>query len=216
LHVYLPILLVAFLTVMPLIQLSEKKLTTKSVLALGIAALFLAQSFLFIYPQAEINIIMALLVFFLGFSLLEAILPSLVSKIAPNAYRGSAVGIFSTCQFFGIFLGGCLGGLVHYYFNLNTVFLFCAILATLWLIVVLRMKEIPLLKTRLLRINKSLDEQQATHLIETFSQIPGVLEANISLDEGIAYLKVDNTILNKDHLQQATQQLHCVEYLLGD
>ncbi|MAV68378.1 MAG: hypothetical protein CBC82_05220 [Cellvibrionales bacterium TMED122] len=52
----------------------------------------------------------ALMLFFVGFTALETILPALVSIVAPTSLRGTAMGIFSSAQFLGVFTGGALGG----------------------------------------------------------------------------------------------------------
>ena len=52
----------------------------------------------------------ALDVFFAAFNLLEAMLPSLVSKYAPRDARGAAIGVNSSAQFLGAFAGAAAGG----------------------------------------------------------------------------------------------------------
>ena len=53
---------------------------------------------------------LGLVLFFAGFTALETILPALVSIFAPISLRGTAMGIFSSAQFLGVFTGGVLGG----------------------------------------------------------------------------------------------------------
>jgi len=84
-------------------------------------------------------IIAALLVFFTAFNLLEASLPSLISRIAPAEAKGTALGIYSSSQFFGIFVGGVLGGWLQGIWGLAGVFGLCVILAVLWLAVAVTM-----------------------------------------------------------------------------
>ncbi|MBN0343281.1 MFS transporter, partial [Pseudomonas aeruginosa] len=81
--------------------------------------------------------------FFLAFNLLEALLPSLISKESPAGYKGTAMGVYSTSQFLGVAIGGALGGWVDGFFDSQTVFLLGALLAMLWLLVASTMSEPP-------------------------------------------------------------------------
>ncbi len=55
----------------------------------------------------------ALVIFFSGFNVMEASLPSLITKAAPPDAKGTATGIYSSSQFLGIFVGGVVGGWAH-------------------------------------------------------------------------------------------------------
>ncbi|MEZ5528817.1 MAG: MFS transporter [Porticoccaceae bacterium] len=80
-------------------------------------------------------------VFFMGFSLLEATLPSLVSKSAPAGGRGTAMGIYSTSQFLGAFAGGVSGGFVAHHYGYEAVFLMAATMIGIWLMAAVTMKK---------------------------------------------------------------------------
>ena len=82
----------------------------------------------------------SLLVFFTAFNLLEASLPSIISRVAPAEAKGTALGIYSSSQFFGIFVGGALGGWLQGVWGLTGVFGLCAALAGLWLVVATAMR----------------------------------------------------------------------------
>jgi MFS family permease len=84
---------------------------------------------------------LSLLLFFYAFTLLEAFLPSLVSRAAPAHRKGTALGIYSCLQFFGIFAGGAVGGWVFGVFSPVGVYLFCAILALAWSALAFKMKN---------------------------------------------------------------------------
>jgi MFS family permease len=205
---YLPILTVSFIIIAPIILLAERKNLVKETLITGIVAIIVAELLLYHYHDGKFHIIMAMVAFFAGFTLLEAILPSLISKLAPSDMKGSAMGIFSSFQFFGIFIGGWLAGFFNSHFGYHSVFMFCAGLAGLWLAIVLTMKQLPQLKTELLRLHGSLDERNARIFCEKLYQVPGVLEASISINDGIAYLKVDNKILNQETLKKITNDFY--------
>ena len=117
----------------PLIVLAEKKQKIKTFLVGAIMIILFTQfSFIFLYQKLWATIVL-LLIFFAAFTLLEATLPSLVSKIAPPRNKGAAMGVYSSSQFFGIFVGGLLGGLALSYAGLLGVFCICTALALAWL-----------------------------------------------------------------------------------
>ena len=74
-----------------------------------------------------------MLAFFVAFNVLEAMLPSLVSRIAPAQGRGAAIGVYNTTQTLGVFFGGLLGGWVAAHHGATGVFATCAVLAAVWL-----------------------------------------------------------------------------------
>ena len=77
----------------------------------GAVAVLFAGQLLFAVAGSSLPItIAALVVFFTGFNLLEAMLPSLVSKFAPPAIKGTATGVYSSVQFLGTFAGAAAGG----------------------------------------------------------------------------------------------------------
>ena len=78
----------------------------------------------------------SLLFFFASFTLLEALLPSLLSRLAPPAYKGTAMGVFSSAQFLGIFCGGALGGWLYGKVGLSGVCCAMMVLAVIWLVII--------------------------------------------------------------------------------
>lgn len=139
--IYLPIVVGGFFTMVPFIIIAEKKQKMKPVFLGGICATLLGQ-----LGMAEFNsqlplLILSLLVFFTGFNLLEACLPSLVSKLAPASSKGTAMGIYSSSQFLGIFFGGSLGGYLYGQHHVGGVYIFCALLAGIWLMFASSMQQ---------------------------------------------------------------------------
>ena len=84
-----------------------------------------------------------MLAFFVAFNVLEALLPSLVSRLAPAEGRGVAIGVYNTTQTLGVFFGGLLGGWVASRYGTTTVFGVCAALVVLWLLIALGMRPVP-------------------------------------------------------------------------
>ena len=98
----------------------------------GIALLLVAVVILGSVPRAGF-VYFALWLFFTGFNYLEATLPSLVSKTAFQGGKGTALGVYSTCQFLGAFAGGAAGGWIMQHASVMVLFTVCAVLAVLWL-----------------------------------------------------------------------------------
>jgi MFS family permease len=71
--------------------------------------------------------------FFVAFNVLEALLPSLVSRLAPVEGRGVAIGVYNTTQTLGVFFGGLLGGWIAAHRGATGVFAVCAVLVAVWL-----------------------------------------------------------------------------------
>jgi len=139
--VFLPALVFALFLTFPLITIAEKKYRLKKIFLLAIGLLGLAELLFYWVGNNLLLSMLGLLLFFTGFSLLEAFLPSLISKTAPAHRKGAALGIYSSSQFLGIFVGGVLGGWLYGDFNLATVYLFCSALVIIWLGIAFTMKN---------------------------------------------------------------------------
>jgi MFS family permease len=134
-------------------------------------------------------------VFFTAFNLLEAMLPSLVSRVAPVDCRGTAMGFYSSSQFFGAFLGGVLGGLVQGWFGLQVVFAAAALLLLFWLATAMPMQPPRKLANYVHRID-ALDTADAERIARELTGLAGVAEAIVIPEDGVAYLKVDKQLFD--------------------
>ena len=136
-------------------------------------------------------ILAAITLFFAGFNVMEASLPSLVTKTAPSEAKGTAVGIYSSLQFLGIFVGGVAGGWVQQTVGRGSVFGCSGCMALIWLVVAATMKQPSYLTTRLIRIGacRAVDAEE---LAARLRQVPGVAEVVVIAGEEVAYLKVDS------------------------
>lgn len=198
-YVYLPVVLLAMAIMVPFVLIAEKKRRMKEVFLAAIVLLVMAEAGLGFFHQGALAISLLLLVFFTGFNVLEATLPSWISKIAPAANRGTAMGAFSTAQFIGAFLGGATGGYLYESNGLSAVFLFCAVMAGVWLLFMLGMPAPAYLKNRQLQVGK-VSAGEAQHLAARLRTVPGVAEAVVVAEDGMAYLKVDTQVLNDSEL----------------
>lgn len=132
-QIYLPVLLVSVLAVGPLIMAAERGGHMRGVLLAAVAAIGVAQLG-FLVPGGSLWLsAVALTLFFAAFNFLEAALPALISRLAPKQSRGTAMGVYSSAQFLGIFLGGVLGGWCQGRFGMSGTFGFSLVVASLWL-----------------------------------------------------------------------------------
>ena len=136
-QLYLPAVLLSFIGMIPLIIISEKFKKTKYILLLSIFLLIISQIIFFISDLNFSVFLITLTIFFVAFNSVEAILPSLLARTANPSKRGLAMGIFSTSQFLGTFIGGAIGGLIYDIYDLNSVFLFTIFVAIIWWFMVL-------------------------------------------------------------------------------
>lgn len=132
--VYLPATVTGLLAMVPLIIVGETRNKLKQVFVLGIACIVAAQTALWFGMDSVWLIGAYLVVYFIGFNVLEASLPSLVSKIAPSDLKGTAMGVYNTMQSLGLFVGGAFGGWLFQHYGFNGVFAFCSLLMLVWLV----------------------------------------------------------------------------------
>tara|TARA_B110000305_G_scaffold91843_1_gene103559 strand:- start:2031 stop:3188 length:1158 start_codon:yes stop_codon:yes gene_type:complete len=136
-QLYLPAVILSFVGMIPMIVISEKFKKSKYILLFSIILLIVSQVIFFIADLNFLVFLITLTIFFIAFNSVEAILPSLLSRTATPSKRGLAMGIFSTSQFLGTFIGGAIGGLIYDIYGLNSVFLFTIFVAVVWWFMVL-------------------------------------------------------------------------------
>ena len=147
--VYLPAVLCSFLVMVPAIIWAERRGQVKPVFLGAIALLLMTESG-FVFGRGSLTSLAALvLAFFVAFNILEATLPSLVSRLAPAHRRGLALGVYNTTQAVGMFAGGGLGGWLLQHFGGGAVFVCCAALSLLWLVLAAGMVVPPSRKQRM-------------------------------------------------------------------
>lgn len=202
---YLLILALAFLLMLPPIIIAEKKRRMKLVFLGAIGSLVLAQCLLSSFHQYWVSVGLWLLLFFTAFSLLEAVLPSWVSKVTPIRHKGAAMGCYSAAQFLGIFVGGCVGGWVFAHFGITGIFIFGAGLAFAWLGLAFTLSAPPHLTTVIFNLQQ-FPEHDLEILAKHLYRIAGVAEVAIMRAEALIYLKINEAVLNKPQLRQSLEK----------
>jgi predicted MFS family arabinose efflux permease len=200
-RIYLPVLLLGFFAMVPFIIYAEKRRRMKPVFVGAIAVLGVAQLALAANGGSLVWLVAALLVFFAAFNLLEASLPSLIAKMAPPDRKGTAMGVYSSTQFLGIFVGGALGGALYGQVGIPGVFLLGALATLVWLGLAASMRRPRYLSSYVLNVGPR-DRQEAESLAMKLTAIRGVAEAVVIAEEGMAYLKVERHALDEATLRR--------------
>ncbi|MGC3894552.1 MFS transporter [Pseudomonas urmiensis] len=198
--VYLTALLVSFFAMVPFIIYGEKKRKMKRVLLGAVSVLLVIEVFFWQWADSLRGLVIGTVIFFTAFNLLEASLPSLVSKVSPAGGKGTAMGVYSTSQFLGAALGGILGGWLFQHGGLGMVFLGCAVLCAVWLVVALSMNEPPYVTS--LRMPLTPEAVREAGLTERLMAVPGVTDAVVVAEEAAIYIKLDTKILDRTTLER--------------
>lgn len=197
--IYLPVFLVAFIGSIPLIIVAEKRHKIKPMLLVAIALLVIAEVLLALGYAEKNSLLIAFALFFLGFNFLEAIQPSLVAKYSAVQTKGTAMGIYNSTQFLGIFVGGVLGGWVNQQWQAAGVFWLSALVAGAWLVTTLKLPAPTFYTSRVVRFTGAVSDWEAMY--QALQQVPGIYEVAIVAEEQVAYLKVDKKQLDEQGLR---------------
>jgi predicted MFS family arabinose efflux permease len=203
--VYLLVMLAAVAAMVPFIIIAERKRRMKPIFAGAVVVLGLAQLGLVFVEDTLVGFIVLLWLFFTAFNLLEASLPSLIAKTAPADRKGTAMGVYSSSQFFGIFLGGLLGGWLHGAYGVPAVFAMSAVLALLWFGLAATMRAPQYVRSIVVHVGE-LDATRARELAGKLTLLEGVSEAVVIAGEGEAFLKVDRKRLDPAALEACLKQ----------
>ncbi|HEY7885387.1 MAG TPA: MFS transporter [Cellvibrionaceae bacterium] len=196
--VYLPLLAGAFVAMLPFMILAEKRRQVKPVFLAAVVLLALGLLWLALMPAGLLWLLPGLFIFFMAFNLLEAMLPSLVSRQAPAGSKGTATGVYSSSQFLGAFAGGVAGGALLQSAGVMAVLLVATGLVILWWLLALAMRPPRYLASMLL----ALHGKQAAEVTASLQAIDGVEEVLVVESEQMVYLKVDNARVDRERIQQ--------------
>ncbi|MGB3288926.1 MAG: MFS transporter [Burkholderiaceae bacterium] len=140
-EVYLPVILLSFVLMVPAVFYTETRRAHKVALEVAVAGLVVVLALMPLASHSFFGTVAMLVGFFIAFNILEALQPSLVSRVAPPEYKGLALGFYNTAQSLGVFMGGAVGGLLASLNRSSTVFLVSAALAFVWFLTARGFKE---------------------------------------------------------------------------
>ncbi len=186
--VYLPVMIVAFISMVPFIIIAEKRRKMKPVFLGAIVTLGLAEAGWSLLPHSLTMMLLCLWLFFTAFNILEASLPSLMSKLSPLANKGTAMGVYSSAQFLGAFIGGASGGILYTHLGLSGVFIAAALLTVVWILFILPMRAPQHLSTRIYHLTPA-ELAQPQAISHRLSAIRGVKEIVVVPEEQVVYIK---------------------------
>lgn len=198
--IYLPVILLSLVLMSPLMMHAERSGRVRGVLVLAAAGLALSLVLLAVLHRSLWGVVGGLLLYFTAFNLLEALMPSLVSRMSPAGARGAAMGVYSSGQFLGAFTGGLFGGALSGLLPPDKVLLVCAAVFACWAILAAGLH----LQTRRrhleLPLPSGLDAIGARALAERLMATRGVLEAIVVPADGIVYITVDGSRCDEPQL----------------
>jgi MFS family permease len=188
---YLPVVLASFVLMLPAILYADRRNHPKPVL-IGAVALLMAVESALAALAPRITVLGGLmLAFFAAFNVLEAMLPALVSRMAPPQSRGVVIGVYNTTQTLGVFFGGLIGGSIAQHEGTSAVFVTCAVLSGLWLVIAAGMRGPRSLVNDLSSLTFSIASGVSLEgLREALAAVRGVHEAEVVAEHRIARLKV--------------------------
>ena len=187
--VYLPSTVAGLVVMVPLIIIGETRNRLKQVFILGIVCIAAAQIGLLSGMHSVWLITVYLIVYFIGFNVLEASLPSMVSKIAPSDLKGTAMGVYNTMQSVGLFAGGAAGGLLFQKYGFVGVFAFCSTLMLLWLVIAVLSPSPKPVKNLSYPVG-SVWQRNQEGLYHALLELEGVEDISFSFDRQTVYIKV--------------------------
>lgn len=139
--VYLPVIALSFVAMVPAVFHTETRRRHKRALEASVLGMAVVLALMPLFSASFAAVFTLLVLFFVAFNILEALQPSLVSRVAPPAFKGLALGFYNTSQSLGVFLGGLAGGLLASRAQGELVFWLAAVLAVIWLLAARGMRQ---------------------------------------------------------------------------
>jgi len=185
--IYLPAVLISFVFMMPPIMAAERRGKARELFIGAIFLMLLVQGGLALWMDSLTGLAVLLTLFFIAFNILEASLPSLVSRIAPVSARGTAIGVYNTTQALGLAAGGVVGGWLAQHVGNVSVFVFGIAAVALWLVFAFGMRVPGNISRHTLKLGSV---QNHDHLREQLVRQRGVREVILDPIQGIVVLSV--------------------------
>ena len=197
-QVYLAVMLGSFVLMLPAVMGQGRAAHMKRYFRGSVALLVLAHVALPWLEGGMWLLTLFLLVFFTPFNILEALLPTLTSKLAAPGSRGVAIGLYSSLQFFGTFAGAVAGGYSYEHWGLRGVVIVNTGLLVIWFMALFGMRGPPHLSKRSYTVS-ALDPREEEALVRRLRLLPGVREAYIAKSERTACLQVDSAVFDEQN-----------------
>lgn len=191
--VYLPLLLLSLFFAFPSIILAEKYRKMRGIFLSAIASIIVGLAIMVFGYSSKYMLLLGLGVFFIAFNVMEALLPSWLSKVAPIQSKATAMGINASAQFFGAFVGGTVGGQLLMLHNTSAGWSILCAIAIIWLLMSFRLSQPRYLSSLVLAIPALTKTDEWTSKLLA---IHGIEEVVVMPDQQVAYIKVDKQCLD--------------------
>lgn len=202
--VYLPLLVLSLFFAFPSIILAEKYRKMRGIFLTAIGGIILGLIILIFGFESKYILLLGLALFFIAFNVMEALLPSWMSKSAPIQSKATAMGVNASSQFLGAFVGGLLGGQLLLLNNTALGWSILTVIAILWLLLSFGLKQPRYLSSMVFRLPENQKDQEWS---QTLLAIRGIEEVVIIAEQNVAYVKVEKQLLDDAGRQQLTQLL---------
>lgn len=202
--VYLPLLVLSLFFAFPSIILAEKYRKMRGIFLTAIGGIILGLLVLIFGFESKYILLLGLGLFFIAFNVMEALLPSWLSKSAPIQSKATAMGVNASSQFLGAFFGGLLGGQLLLLNNTALGWSILTGIAIVWLLVSFGLKQPRYLSSMVFRLPEQHNTQDWT---AELLAIRGIEEVLIMPEQNVAYVKVEKQLIDNAARQQLTQLL---------
>lgn len=202
--VYLPLLVVSLFFAFPSIVLAEKYRKMRSIFLTAIGGIILGLLIMIFGFESKYVLIGGLGLFFIAFNVMEALLPSWLSKAAPIQSKATAMGVNASSQFLGAFFGGIIGGQLLLLNNTSLGWSILSAIAIIWLLVSFGLAQPRYLSSLVLRLPES---KQTDEWTSQLLAIRGIEEVVVMSEQQVAFVKVDKQQVDDVSRQQLTHLL---------
>jgi predicted MFS family arabinose efflux permease len=202
--VYLPLLIISLFFAFPSIILAEKYRKMRGIFLTAIGGIILGLLVLIFGYESKYILLAGLGFFFIAFNVMEALLPSWLSKSAPIQSKATAMGVNASSQFLGAFFGGMIGGQLLLLNNTALGWSILTGIAIVWLLISFSLAQPRYLSSLVLRLPET---KQTDEWTSQLLAIRGIEEVVVMSDQQFAYVKIDKQLINEAARQDLTQLL---------
>ena len=198
--VYVGVLVASIVFTVPLVVTADRRNRSRAVMLIGIVLLGASLAGIAGLSAGGAVLIGCMVIYFTGFNTLEASLPAMASRVAPMRARGAALGVYSTLQYLGAFVGGVAGGWLLGTGGERAVLAACALLCVAWILIATGLRQPRRLSVERVQVG-AVERESVDALTARLLAVPGVIEAVVVAEEGIAWLRVDRRHLDRSSLR---------------
>ncbi|KJV44830.1 MFS transporter [Acinetobacter indicus] len=202
--VYLPLLVLSLFFAFPSIILAEKYRKMRGIFLTAIGGIILGLIVMIFGFESKYILLIGLGLFFIAFNVMEALLPSWLSKAAPIQSKATAMGVNASSQFLGAFFGGMIGGQLLLLNNTAMGWSILTAVAIIWLLMSFGLAQPRYLSSMVFRLP---DAKQTDEWTSQLLAIHGIEEVVVMSEQQVAYIKVDKQQIDDAARQQLTHLL---------